>query len=111
MRAGSVASMSETSGEFGIAIGIAGLGSLATFVYRDQLMPYAAAHAGGTTTAALDSLAGAVRTATTLPAAAAHELLAAAQGAFTTSLTVVAGVGAVLFVGCAVIALRVLRSR
>jgi len=110
-RAGSVASMSETSGEFGIAIGIAGLGSLATFVYRDQLMPYAAAHAGGTTTAALDSLAGAVRTATTLPAAAAHELLAAAQGAFTTSLTVVAGVGAVLFVGCAVIALRVLRSR
>ena len=110
-RAGSVASMSETSGEFGIAVGIAGLGSLATFVYRDQLAPYAATHVGGATTAALDSLAGAVRTATTLPAGAAHALVTAAQDAFTSSLTVVAGVGASLFVACAVIALRVLRSR
>ena len=79
--------------------------------YRDQLAPYAATHASDATTAALDSLAGAVRTATTLPAAAAHELVTAAQGAFTTSLGVVAGVGAVLFVACAVIALRVLRTR
>ncbi len=110
-RAGSVASMSETSGEFGIAIGIAGLGSLATFVYRDQLTPYAAAHASDATTSALDSLAGAVQTTTTLPAAAGQELLSAAQAAFTTSLDVVAGVGAALFVACAVIALRVLRSR
>ena len=53
--------MSETSGEFGIAVGIAGLGSLATFVYRDQLGPYAAAHVSEATTAALDSLAGAVQ--------------------------------------------------
>ena len=110
-RAGSVASMSETSGEFGIAVGIAGLGSLATFVYRDQLAPYAATHVGSATTAALDSLAGAVRTATTLPADAAHELVTAAQDAFTSSLAVVACVGAALFVACAVIALRVLRSR
>jgi DHA2 family multidrug resistance protein-like MFS transporter len=110
-RAGSVASMSETSGEFGIAVGIAGLGSLATFVYRDQLAPYAAAHGGSATTAALDSLAGAVRTATTKPAEAARGLVTAAQEAFTASLAVVAGVGAALFVACAVIALRVLRSR
>ena len=109
-RAGSVASMSETSGEFGIAVGIAGLGSLATFVYRDQLAPYAAAHSGSAA-AALDSLAGAVRTATTLPAEAAPSLVAAAREAFTASLAVVAGVGAALFVVCAVIALRVLRSR
>jgi DHA2 family multidrug resistance protein-like MFS transporter len=110
-RAGSVASMSETSGEFGIAVGIAGLGSLATFVYRDQLAPFAAAHGGSATTAALDSLAGAVRTATTMPAEAARGLVTAAQEAFTASLAVVAGVGAALFVACAVIALRVLRSR
>ncbi|WP_020141974.1 MFS transporter [Terracoccus sp. 273MFTsu3.1] len=108
-RAGSVASMSETSGEFGIAVGIAGLGSLATFVYRDQLAPYSDAHSGSA--AALDSLAGAVRAATTLPAEAAHGLVTAAQEAFTTSLAAVAGVGAALFVVCAVIALRVLRSR
>ena len=110
-RAGSVASMSETSGEFGIAVGIAGLGSLATFVYRDQLGPYAGTHPGEATTAAFDSLSGAVRAATTLPAEAGRELVSAAQDAFTASLGVVAGVGAALFVACAVVALRVLRSR
>ncbi|GAA2740794.1 MFS transporter [Terrabacter aerolatus] len=110
-RAGSVASMSETSGELGIAVGIAGLGSLATFVYRDQLAPYAAAHPGGPAAAALDSLSVAVRAATSLPAAAGHDLVAAAQGAFSTSLAVVAGVGAALLVGCAVVAGRVLRAR
>jgi DHA2 family multidrug resistance protein-like MFS transporter len=110
-RAGSVASMSETSAEFGIAVGIAGLGSLATFVYRGQVGAYAAAHPSGATTAALDSLSGALQSAGTLPAAAAHELVAVAQGAFTTSMGVVAGVGAALFVACAVVALRVLRSR
>ncbi|HET6666125.1 MAG TPA: MFS transporter [Intrasporangium sp.] len=109
-RAGSVASMSETSGEFGIAVGIAGLGSLATFVYRDELQPYAADHASSATTVALDSLAGAVQAASALPAAAGRELVAAAHGAFTTSLNVVAGLGAALFVVVAVAALRTLRD-
>ncbi|GAA6525434.1 MFS transporter [Intrasporangium sp. DVR] len=109
-RAGSVASMSETSGEFGIAVGIAGLGSLATFVYRDELSPYAAEHTSSATAVALDSLAGAVQAAAGVPGAAGRELLAAAQGAFTTSLNVVAAVGALLFVAVAVAALRVLRA-
>lgn len=109
-RAGSVASMSETSGEFGIAVGIAGLGSLATFVYRDELSPYAAEHAPGAATVALDSLAGAVQAAAALPGAAGRELLAAAQDAFTTGLNVVAGVGAGLFLLVAAVALRVLRG-
>jgi len=51
-----------------------------------------------------------VRAASTLPADAARELVTAAQAAFTTSLNVVAGVGAVLFVVCAFFALRVLRT-
>ena len=109
-RAGSVASMSETAGEFGIAVGVAGLGSLATFVYRDQLQPYAAEHASSATTVALDSLAGAVQAVSTLPGAAGRELLAAAQGAFTTSLNVVAGFGAALFLVVGIAALRVLRD-
>ena len=67
--------MSETSGEFGIAVGIAGLGSLATFVYRDQLGRMPPRTRPTPTTAALDSLAGAVRAATTLPGAAGHELV------------------------------------
>ncbi|GAB3066317.1 MFS transporter [Intrasporangium mesophilum] len=110
-RAGSVASLSETSGEFGIAVGVAGLGSLATFVYREQLAPYAAEHASSAGSVALDSLAGAVHAAGALPSAAARELVSAAQGAFTTSLNVVAGVGAALFIVVAVVALRVLRER
>ncbi|HEX6056464.1 MAG TPA: MFS transporter, partial [Intrasporangium sp.] len=109
-RAGSVASMSETSGEFGVAVGVAGLGSLATFVYRDELQPYAAEHASSATTVALDSLAGAVQAAATLPGAAGRELVEAAQGAFTTSLNVVAALGAALFVVVAIAALRVLRD-
>ena len=110
-RAGSVASLSETSGEFGIAVGIAGLGSLATFVYRDELTPYASAHPSGASAAALESLPGALHVAASLPAGAGRALAAAAQGAFTTSLNVVAAVGAVIFVVVAVTALRVLRER
>ncbi len=36
-KAGSAASISETSGEFGVALGVAALGSLATIVYRAHL--------------------------------------------------------------------------
>jgi DHA2 family multidrug resistance protein-like MFS transporter len=108
-RAGSVASMSETSGEFGIAVGVAGLGSLATFVYRDQLAPYAAAQPEPVGAAALDSLAGALQAASTLPGQTAHELAAAAQEAFTASFTVVAGVGTSILVGLAAAAWIALR--
>ena len=109
-RAGSVASLSETSGEFGIAVGVAGLGSLATFVYRDQLVPFAAAHPGLDTASALDSLAGALHSAVSLPGQVGADLVGAAQAAFTTSLNVVAAVGAVLLVLAAAAALRVLRD-
>ena len=68
-------------------------------------------HAGDATTAALDSPAGARRAATSLPAAAGHDLVTAAQGAFTTSLGVVAAAGAAIFAVCAVVAARVLRAR
>jgi DHA2 family multidrug resistance protein-like MFS transporter len=36
-KAGSAAAMSETGGEFGVALGIATLGSIATAVYRDRI--------------------------------------------------------------------------
>ena len=36
-KAGSAASLSETGGEFGIAVGVASLGTLGTVVYRHQL--------------------------------------------------------------------------
>ncbi|MER7072359.1 MFS transporter [Terrabacter sp. NPDC000476] len=105
-RAGAVASLSETSAEFGIAVGVAGLGSLATLVYRGALGPYAGTRDAG---AALDSLAGALRVADGLPGPAGRELAAAAQDAFSSGLAVVAWVGVLLFAGCAVAITRALR--
>ena len=106
-RAGSAASMSETSGEFGIALGIATLGTLGTVVYRSELhdsipagVPAQAAHA------ARESIASAVATAGHLPA-----LLDAARAAFTSGLNAVAGVGAAVFAVLAVLTLIVLRGR
>jgi DHA2 family multidrug resistance protein-like MFS transporter len=109
-RAGSAASMSETSAEFGIAVGVAGLGSLATFVYRGRLGPFATEHASSATSQALDSLPGALRAAAALPGEAGRALAGAAREAFTTSLGVVAGVGAILFVVAAIAAWTVLRE-
>lgn len=110
-RAGSVASLSETCGEFGVALGVAGLGSLATFVYRGDLGPYAAGHPSDASTVALDSLAGALRAAASAPETVGRGLAAAAREAFTLSLNVVAGVGAALFLAVAVAAWVVLRGR
>ena len=111
-RAGSVASMSETSGEFGIAVGIAGLGSLATFVYRDHLGAVCRRPPLGVP-APWPSTPSPARSGRPSPCRceAGHDLVAAAQDAFTTSLNVVAGVGAGLFVVVAVATLRVLRTR
>jgi DHA2 family multidrug resistance protein-like MFS transporter len=110
-RAGSAASMSETSGEFGIAIGIAMLGSLGTAIYRSQVTvpdgtPVDAA------AATRDSLAGAVAASEHLPAGLASQLLEPAREAFTSGLNVVAGIGAVamiLFAGLAIVLLRHVR--
>lgn len=110
-RAGSVASLSETCGEFGVALGVAGLGSLATFVYRGELGPYAAEHPSGVASVALDSLAGALQAAASLPEAIGRGLAASAQGAFTVSLNVVAGLGATILALVALAAWVVLRGR
>ncbi len=108
-RAGSVASLSETSGEFGVAVGVAGLGSLATAVYRGQLQPHAVAQPDAVGAVSLDSLAGALQAASTLPTSAGLELATSAQAAFTTSLTVVAGVGTAILLALAGAAWAVLR--
>ncbi|MGH3679233.1 MAG: hypothetical protein ACRDT2_02960, partial [Natronosporangium sp.] len=107
-RAGSAASMSETSGEFGIATGIAVLGSLGTAVYRSQVTVPAdvPAELG---TATRDTLASAAAAAEQLPAGIATGLLEPAREAFITGLNVVAGVGTVALAGFAVAAIILLR--
>ncbi|WP_214316678.1 MFS transporter [Nonomuraea sediminis] len=89
-RAGSAASILETSGEFGVALGVALLGSLASAVYR-AVLPEGAP----------DQVREGISTAGGAPAA---------LDAFTTSLHTVAGVGAAVFAALALLTVAVLRK-
>ncbi|HWN29235.1 MAG TPA: MFS transporter [Actinomycetospora sp.] len=97
-KAGSAGALSETSGELGIALGVATLGSLATAVYRGALVlpsgtppPVAEVARTGLTEA--------------VAAAPAPAVLDAARAAFTTGLGASATAGAVVFAGLAALAL------
>ncbi|MQA87327.1 MAG: MFS transporter [Streptosporangiales bacterium] len=109
-KGGAAASMLETSGEFGVAMGVAGLGSIGTAIYRNQIadsvpaaVPPEAADAAHNTLASATDVAG------RLPTGIAAELLTSAREAFTTALNTVAGVSAVLAAVLAVVAVTVLR--
>ncbi|GIJ66995.1 MFS transporter [Virgisporangium ochraceum] len=110
-KAGSAASVSETSAEFGIATGIATLGSLATVIYRGRFedsvpsgVPTDAA------AAAHDSVTAAAATASRLPGETGAALLDTARDAFTGALHGVGWVGAGVFLVLAVVAVAVLRT-
>jgi MFS transporter, DHA2 family, multidrug resistance protein len=109
-RAGAAAGVSETSSEFGGALGIALLGAVGTAVYRGQIddaipadVPPAAAEA------ARDTLGGAVAAGDELPAGLAMELVDAARDAFTEALQLAATLSAAVAIGAAVLALALLR--
>ncbi|MEJ3656244.1 MFS transporter, partial [Actinomycetes bacterium KLBMP 9759] len=110
-KAGSASSISETGTEFGIAFGVAALGSIATAVYRDQA---ATTLPSGlppeTVDVATDSISGATAVAGDLPGPVAESILAAAGEAFTEALHIVTGICAGLFVLLAVVALAGLRK-
>ncbi|WP_405142083.1 MFS transporter [Sphaerisporangium sp. NBC_01403] len=110
-KAGSAASISQTSGEFGIAMGIASLGSLATLIYRTDLtthlptgLPTTAAHT------ATESITAALTTAHHLTGTIATDLITTARTAFTTGLNTVAAVGATIFILLALISATILRN-
>jgi DHA2 family multidrug resistance protein-like MFS transporter len=101
-KAGSAASLNETSGEFGIALGVASLGTLAAILYRSMLaIPTSVpADAAG---AAREGLATALVAASQLPAPAGAELVEAARFAFTAGLNGVGLIGGLGFLGLAVV--------
>jgi len=107
-KAGSAASLSETSAELAFAFGIALLGSLGTAVYRHQVA--ATLPAGSAADAARESLAGAVAVAGTLPDPMRSLVLVAAREAFTSGMHVVAAASAVVLLGVAVLAITMLRN-
>ncbi len=110
-RAGAAAAMSETSIEFGGALGIAVLGSLGTAVYRSGLadsmpsgVPAGAVHQ------ARDTLAGAVDAAADLPARLAGPLVDAARMAFTDGMHVAVAAGALVTLLMSFVAALALRD-
>jgi len=90
-KAGSAAALNETSGEFGFALGIAFLGSLATAIYRSSVPP-----------AAGETLADAV-------VGGDSAVLAVARAAFVTGMHLAAGLSAVILAGVAVLVVVLLR--
>ena len=106
-RAGAAAGISETSSEFGGALGIAVLGAVGTAVYRGQIddavpagVPPEAAEA------ARDTLGAAVAAGDELPDPLAAELVDAAREAFTQALQVAATLSAAVAIGAAILAAR-----
>jgi MFS transporter, DHA2 family, multidrug resistance protein len=103
-KAGAAGALSSTSGEFGVALGVAVLGALGTSVYRGQVEVPA-----GVDGAAHESIAGAVSVSGQLPGPVAGALLDSAREAFTSGMHVIAAVSAVIFAGLAVLTLVTLR--
>ncbi|MET4691142.1 MFS transporter [Sinorhizobium fredii] len=107
-RAGSASAISETSAEFGGALGIAVLGSLATMVYRmamnradlSSLNPVQAEAVSAT-------LAGAVETAQSMPRSASAVWLETAKSGFSLGFAICCVVATVTLLLLAIVARRV----
>lgn len=108
-RAGAVSAISETSFELGAALGIAVLGSIVAALYRLSMADVALELPADVLGAARRTLDGAVVAAGKLPPEIAEPLLAAAHGAFTHALNVVAMVCAAVTAFAAGIAALLLR--
>ncbi len=107
-KSGSAASMSQTSGDLGIALGVAALGSVGTSVYRAQIAVPAGVPVG-TGDAARDSLAAATSAASDLPSALGMGLLESAREAFSTGLHTAASLSVIVMTGLAILAVAALR--
>lgn len=109
-RAGAASAVSETGQEFGLAIGVAILGSIGTAVYRRSLdgsLPAGIPQADATT--ARDTLGGALDVAAALPGQAGVDFAEAARQAFTQGLQVNVVIAAVFTAGAALLPVLLLR--
>ena len=110
-RAGAASALSETSAEFGGAIGIALFGSAGTALYRHALAadlpPGLSADA---TAAAMATLGGATATAQAHPGPVGDALLAVSRAAFTDAMQLSAFVAMLVVATAGVLAARILRE-
>jgi MFS transporter, DHA2 family, multidrug resistance protein len=109
-RAGAAAGISETSSEFGGALGIATLGAVGTAVYRGQVDEGLPAGASPEATAAAqDTLGAAVAAGEEAPGEIASQLVDAAQEAFTQAFQVAAGLNVAVAIAAAILAVTLVR--
>jgi DHA2 family multidrug resistance protein-like MFS transporter len=106
---GAASGLAETSGEFGLALGIAMLGTVGLTVYRHEIripdgLPADMA------TAARENIAEALNAAQRLAEPLAGQLVTTAREAFTSGLNVVGAVAAVIALGLAGLAVLWLRQ-
>lgn len=104
-KAGSGASVVQTTNEFGLGLGIATLATLGTAVYRSNVEGALGDAPSDVAEATRESIDRAIVAAQQLPAGLSDDLLAAAREAFTSGVHVVGVVSAVFYVGLAVLAL------
>jgi MFS transporter, DHA2 family, multidrug resistance protein len=108
-KVGSAASVSETGGELGAALGIATLGSIGTAFYRGLLSVPAGVPTGAGNSAS-ENISRARETAEGLPPAVGTALFDAAKSAFTTAFQGVTIISAAIAAGLAVLAFLTLRQ-
>lgn len=104
--AGAAAGLSETSGELGLALGVAVMGSVSVFAYRRSVLTDPAEVDADIRTAAADSIAGARG----LTERAGDTILDVVGRGFMSGLSGAAAVGAVAMTFCALLATTLLRT-
>jgi DHA2 family multidrug resistance protein-like MFS transporter len=108
-RAGAAAGISETSFEFGGALGIAVLGSIVTATYQGFMAHVVPAGVPALARAG-ETLSGAVTAAELLSGEASTSLLAAARTAYTAAFALTAAISAVIAIVATLLAVRFLQA-
>jgi DHA2 family multidrug resistance protein-like MFS transporter len=109
-KAGSAAAISESSGEFGFALGLATLGSIGNAVYREQIGDIVPDETPTRISEAIrDNLAEATAALNNFSAPISSELLVSARDAFTGGMQTVAVISAILLIVVAILAVTFLR--
>lgn len=109
-KAGAASALAETSAEFGGALGIALLGTLAGTIYRDTMRDNPVDGTGAAGEVAADTIGAAVAVAGDVPDRVSGPLLQQAFDAYTHGFTVSAIVGATVLTVAAVLATTMLRG-
>jgi MFS transporter, DHA2 family, multidrug resistance protein len=110
-RAGAASGISETGAELGGALGIAIMGSIGVAIYRADLADRLPAEVpAGAAAIARDTLGSAVAVAAELPAQLGAAVLEGAREAFVQGMQLSSAIAAVVAVGLAILALRILRD-